>query len=88
MLISLYTIYDSKAGSYLPPFTSVNHATALRSFESAIQQEDHDFNRHAEDYSLWSLGDFDQDKAELKPTKLLCIGQAHEILSNLQRTQI
>jgi len=88
MRISLYTIFDSKAGAYLPPFTSVNDATALRSFESAIQQEDHDFNRHAEDYSLWTIGTFDQDKGELRVQKLLCIGQALQLLANLQREQI
>jgi len=85
MEIGLYTIFDSKAGAYLPPFTSQNDATALRQFETAISQSDHDFNRHAEDYSLWTVATFDQKTAEITTLKHLCVGQAHEILANLER---
>jgi len=85
MELHLYTIYDAKAGAYLPPFTSLNDATAIREFETAISQQDHDFNRHSEDYSLWTVATFNQAKAELVTLKHLCIAQAHELLATMER---
>lgn len=83
MQLNLYTVYDSKAQAYLPPFCSPNDATAIRTFETAVSQEDHDFGRHAEDYSLWSIAMFDQEKGHLDPKTLTCISQAHEIRAYL-----
>lgn len=85
MQLKMYTIYDSKAGQYLPPFNSINDATALRQFESAIMDRNHDFQTHAEDYSLWGFATFDQAKAEITLDKLVCLGQAHEILAALKQ---
>ncbi len=79
MLVKLYCVHDSKAKAYLQPFCSPNDATAIRTFETAISREDHDFNLHAEDYSLWYLGTFDQEKAHLVADPINCIAQAHEI---------
>lgn len=62
IIIPLFCVYDEKAEMYLPPFTAMNRAVAHRIFESAVMQEGHDFNRHADDYSLWEIGKFDQDK--------------------------
>jgi len=89
MIQNLYTIFDNKAGAYLPPFNSINNATATRQFATAINDEAHDFHRNAPDYSLWWLGEFDQDSGKINSGITECIAQAHEILAQIQReTQI
>jgi len=55
----LFCVYDNKVEGYLPPFTAMNRAVAVRMFESAVMKTGTDFNDHAEDYSLWETGVFD-----------------------------
>ena len=83
MIMELYAVYDSKLGGYLAPFTTSNHSTAIRQFETAVMQEDHDFNIHSEDYSLWHLARYDAEHGTLKIADKVCISHAHEILAHL-----
>lgn len=71
--LGLYCVHDMKAAQYLPPFTSMNDATAKRQFASAVVDEGHEFSRHAEDYSLWKVGTFDGDNARIKGKKQMII---------------
>lgn len=90
MLVNLYSVFDQKAEAYLPPFCSQNDATATRQFSNAVSLEDHDFHNHAEDYSLWIIGTFDQAKGLLiKQDNALhtCIAYAHELLAHLENTK-
>lgn len=64
MKISIYSVFDSKAESFISPFFSQNRATALRSFEAAANDENTDFHRYAGDYTLFELGTFDQSNAK------------------------
>lgn len=88
MTLELYAIFDSKLGGYLAPFSSANRSTAMRQFETAVMQEDHDFNIHAEDYSLWRLAQYDTEEGIILPTEKLCIAYAHEVLSRLNEAKI
>lgn len=53
------SIFDSKAEAYLPPFFTVSRGVGIRSFSDAAQDEKHEFSRHAGDYTLFELGEFD-----------------------------
>lgn len=59
-----YSVFDSKARAFIYPFPSTNHATAVRSFEQAVQTQGHDFQRFAEDYTLFYIGEFNEETAE------------------------
>lgn len=59
--LTIFSIYDSKAKAYLQPFFSNNVETATREFTSAVNGEGQ-FNKYAEDYSMFLLGTFDQDE--------------------------
>lgn len=63
--MQLYSVKDIRAGHFLPPFVSTNHATAQRSFETAVREEGHDFHRYATDYALYYVGVFDNEAGEL-----------------------
>ena len=61
MKISMFSIYDSKAKSYLPPFHMPNDAMALRVFQDCVSDPSHAFGKHPEDYTLFHLGHFDDE---------------------------
>lgn len=61
MKTNYYSIFDSKAEAYLPPFASKTHATALRSLEMAVDNEQHDLYRFAQDYTLYQVSVFDEE---------------------------
>lgn len=64
MKLEMFSIYDSKATAFLQPFFSLSAGTAIREFSDAANSTDHEFNRHAEDYTLFHLGTFDQGEGE------------------------
>ena len=65
MVQFIYSIHDSKAQAYLPPFYLHNKNMAIRSFSDAVQDQTTAFYRHPEDYSLWEIGEFDDITGEI-----------------------
>lgn len=57
----IFAIYDSKAGAYLPPWTSTNAATAARRFEASLESKESDFARFPADYTLFQIGSWDEE---------------------------
>lgn len=62
--LGMFTIHDSKAEAYLQPFFSANIETAKREFGAAING-DGNFHQFTEDYSLFYLGEFEQNEGKL-----------------------
>lgn len=62
MKLQTFAIYDSKAQAYLQPFFSQTIGTALRSFEQAVNDPNHDFSKYAADYTIFHIGSFDQSE--------------------------
>lgn len=69
MILKVFSVYDSKAEAYLPPFVSQNRAVAIRSFTAAAQDSNHNFCRHAADYTLFEIAEFDDVAGQLTPLK-------------------
>ena len=65
--LGFYSVKDVKAGAWLPPFHAPTDAVAVRSIQDAVNDPDHVFSKHAEDFSLWKVGIFDQARGELEP---------------------
>lgn len=76
--MNVYTVYDVKAELYLTPFFERNDATALRSFKQACTDPSHGFCRHAEDYTLFRIGEFNEETAKLTDTVLTPLARAIE----------
>lgn len=66
---SCFTVFDAAAEAYLPPFFAQNHGVARRLFESACADEEHQFFKYAEDYTLFYIGEFDDASGELLPNQ-------------------
>ncbi len=77
--LQLFAVLDCKMELYLQPITARNIGVAVRIFETAVLTPGHDFNQHADDYSLWLIGEFDQVTGELVATPVKVVVQASSI---------
>lgn len=76
MLMKVYSVFDTKAKAYLPPFFATNAAVAGRMMEDACSDPKHPFNVHSADYILFEVADFDDDSG-------IFTSQTHVNLGNL-----
>lgn len=63
MIMKMFSIYDSKAKAYFPPFYCPAAGVAIRNFATAAGDESHEFHKHAADYTLFQIGEFDDATA-------------------------
>ena len=61
----IFSIYDEKANAYLPPFYLPNEQMAIRAIQDCVADTEHNFHKHAEDYTLFNIGTFDDQNAEI-----------------------
>ncbi len=69
----MFTIHDSKANAYLQPWFLTQAAMAQRAFMDCVNDKKHNFGRHPEDYTLFNIGEFDDQTAKVTyeiPTSL------------------
>lgn len=64
MLMSVFTVYDSKIAAYLPPFFMQTPGAAIRAISDCMMDKNHQFAAHPEDYTLFYLGTFDNENAQ------------------------
>lgn len=63
MLQRIFSIYDSKTMAYMQPFFSVSKGAAIRALTDLLQDETHPISKHPEDYTLFELGEFNDNDA-------------------------
>ena len=61
----VFAVYDNAAGAYLQPFFMTTIGLAIRAFEGAATDQNHQFFNHAGDYTLFEIGTFDEVTGEL-----------------------
>lgn len=74
MKVNLYAIHDAGAKAYMPPFPMQNDNLAIRSFQQAVQTQEH-IQQHPIDYSMFRIGVYDDETAILSPEappELIC----------------
>lgn len=57
----IFSIYDVKGKFYSTPFYVINKPTAVRTFTDAVHDEQTLICKHPEDYSLYYLGEFEDE---------------------------
>lgn len=75
--MKIFSIFDSKIGTYNVPFFCVTEAEAIRSFSYVINQDPESVvYQYAEDYFLYQIGEFDQETGSVRsvPQKSICGG--------------
>ncbi len=89
MTLKIFSIFDSKALAFLPPFFTPTAGVALRNFEVAANEEGHAFHKHASDYGLFELGEFDDATAAITMHKTpISLGVAQSLIQDLTPTAI
>lgn len=71
--LPLFSIYDSKANAFAPPFVAANNALAIRMFGQEARQASSNLAKFSEDYSLHHVGFFDESNgslASVPPTEI------------------
>ena len=81
--LGMYSVFDSKAEQFTPPFSAGNDALAVRVFSGACSEPTHDFHRHAEDFTLFKVGEFDQEKGVIVPCSPESIVTAIVVVSQI-----
>ncbi len=76
MKLRVFSVFDVKAKAYLPPFFMPEQGQATRVFSDCVNKPDHQFGAHPSDYSLFEIGDFDDNSGQLVPCNpvLVCQG--------------
>lgn len=65
MKLRIFTVYDQVAKAHLPPFFLPQEGQAIRTFTDMVNNPEHQFGQHPEDYTLTELGVFDDETAEI-----------------------
>jgi len=65
MLHKICSIFDSAAAMYQRPFTAKSYGEVTRSFQDVCLDADHEIGKHPEDYTLYSLGTFNDGTGEI-----------------------
>lgn len=63
--MKVLTVYDSKAEIYMPPFYQRTTAEGLRAFEQVSNDPESNINRYPEDFTLFEIGEWDDDKGTI-----------------------
>lgn len=71
MILQVFAVFDSKAGFFGNPFFDQKEGSAIRNFADAVNDTSNPnnmWNKHPEDFSLFCLGEFDNNSGELIPS--------------------
>lgn len=76
MRLLAFCVFDCKAEAYLRPFFAETNGLAIRSFRDAANDPSSEMCKHAADYTLFRVGDFDVLSAKLEACTPLSLGNA------------
>lgn len=80
MIVNIFTVHDSKAHAYLPPFYFLHDGQAVRTFQDCINSEKHQFHHHPADYTLYRIGTFDDEGASIDNIAPFSLGNGVEFV--------
>lgn len=63
-LTGLYSVFDEASGAFIRPFTSPNHATAIRGCVSSAIGPTSDMKDFGSQYTLFCIGTWEEEKGE------------------------
>lgn len=87
MKLNAYSIYDTASGAYTRPFFLQSDAQALRTFKDVCNDSEHEIGKHPEDYTLFRIGIFDDNRAELIKETPEALATALEMVAKARNPQ-
>jgi len=73
-MLQIFSVRDTAAEAFLPPFTMNSRGAAIRAFTDAVNGGNNQFTAHAGDYNLFHIGDFDEDLGVVTPSEPVLLG--------------
>lgn len=55
--------------AYMPPFVAATPGSAIRAFADEVNNVNGPMWKHADDYALFKLGEFNENTGHIEPTK-------------------
>lgn len=80
MKLKVFSVFDSAARAFLPPFFMPESGQAHRAFVDGVNSNDHPWGKHPEDYALYHIGFFDDDTAKLESITATCVVTAGAVI--------
>ena len=80
MRLNVYCVFDRASGIYDRPWCANSDGAATRSFTDICSDADHPIGKHPEDYTLFRIGTWSDDKGELRgeaPEKVINGAEAY-----------
>lgn len=78
--MQLYSVHDSKAGMFSPPFVARSNGEACRMVLLSAKP-DTLLHKFPEDYSVYELGSFDEVSGAIKPINPVSISRVSTLLA-------
>lgn len=71
MKTKMFAVYDLKAACYGTPFFMPREEVAVRTFSDSVNDSNPNnlWNKHPEDYSLFYIGEYDDESCEVTCSK-------------------
>ncbi|AXH71833.1 MAG: nonstructural protein [Microviridae sp.] len=76
MKVKVFSVLDSKLGSFAQPWFSPNTETGIRAFVEAARDPSTTLGKYPEDFSLYLLGEFDDDTGQFTQSTPTSLGTA------------
>lgn len=80
MVQKMFVIFDSKASCYFPPWFLHRDEMAVRTFMDCVNDPKHNFGMHPEDYTLFSIGEFEDCTAMVQSWAPVSLGNGVEFI--------
>lgn len=88
MIHRVYAVLDAKAGLFGLPFFQMTDEAAIRAFTDMATRSDTLIGSFPDDFSLYFIGTYDDDKAKLDPASVLdLLGVASTFVVALNRVR-
>ncbi len=81
MILKTFVIYDSKVEAYNAPFCFPSRGQALRQFQDLANDRQSIIFKHAADFTLFEIGEFDDANAMVLIMDHINLGKAIEFQS-------
>lgn len=81
MRLVAYTVFDTASGVYQRPFFMHADGEARRIFADLCADAEHPVGKHPEDYSLFRIGMYDDNKGVLSAETLECLCTGLEMVA-------
>lgn len=82
MIYKVFSVYDSKIGSYLSPFVVRSKGEAIRAITNELENSNSNLSKHPGDFTLFEIGDYDDEHGTLVPIAPASVGVLVEFVQD------